>query len=858
MSKIGRMDNTHYAQQRNDMAKLQFIKGAPLRDPSYFVGPVAWWADSLTCGGVERQIVAAGREFKKKGFPITLLCRTASAEGGNDFFLQEAQACCKSVVPFSPDMLDGEIFLKARGIMEAFIEGASLVFRDSVAAYAAWLLQVRPRLLQIWNADHLVPLLAAIIAGVPRIIIAGQSLSPAQRAPYGFESVDEDMAFVILSNALRLTDVVMTNNSRAGCEAYEAWLGFRPRAVALTPNIFDMDEWKQPSEARIQGLRNALGIPAQARVLGGLFRFVSIKDPWLWVNTAIRACTIHKDLYAVVGGHGPELDPIRESLSHTPVASRILFPGSIKDVPAFLSLCSVFLHTSYVEGLPNALLEAHASEVPVVTTRCGGAADVVEHGKSGFVVDSHDDVLLARYVKHLLDHDDAARQAGKIGKERVARLFSPRRGVNALLRVYAGLLPGMPAGDLDHAKDTETLGHKEGSVTLEANSPDAESPLVSIVVPIAGSADGLEATVTSILDQRYGKYELIIVHDGQDSCLQKRLTCAAGRYVLIEGGNGLAESLNIAFAGAGGDFFTWVLPGNILLPDFCGTLAAALRAFPQASLASAAFARVNSEGFVTERFTGTVYREDMLCGTGEVAAFMYRKKAAQQAGNYDPLLAGAEAWDMWLRLEETGASVHVPRVLGRCSRLYGAEAPASGATPDKARMRAAFRAWQRLKAQGGVASLYPQIEHCHDRNQAIFDANLALGIKMLGAQSVLKAAAVSHLEIAHALFPDNIAALGNYAIALAWHGRFNEADTLFRHGAQFMPEQFAKLQEHCNRQRRLAGTLEFFCEPLAGAYGAGELMRRMHKERLVFGGTSVKMFPATSCGLEEGPCSFPS
>jgi len=133
-----------------------------------------------------------------------------------------------------------------------------------------------------------------------------------------------------------------------------------------------------------------------------------------------------------------------------------------------------------------------------------------------------------------------------------------------------------------------------------------------------------------------------------------------------------------------------------------------------------------------------------------------------------------------------------PRVLGRCSRLYGAEAPASGATPDKARMRAAFRAWQRLKAQGGVASLYPQIEHCHDRNQAIFDANLALGIKMLGAQSVLKAAAVSHLEIAHALFPDNIAALGNYAIALAWHGRFNEADTLFRHGAQFMPEQFAQ------------------------------------------------------------------
>ena len=75
------------------MTKSQFIAGAPMRPPSHFTGPVAWWSDSLTCGGIERQVVASARFFQQQGKNITLLCRSISHSGGNDFFLQEAQAC---------------------------------------------------------------------------------------------------------------------------------------------------------------------------------------------------------------------------------------------------------------------------------------------------------------------------------------------------------------------------------------------------------------------------------------------------------------------------------------------------------------------------------------------------------------------------------------------------------------------------------------------------------------------------------------------------------------------------------------------------------------------------------------------
>jgi glycosyltransferase involved in cell wall biosynthesis len=241
---------------------------------------------------------------------------------------------------------------------------------------------------------------------------------------------------------MRLPGVVMTNNSRAGCADYAAWLGLPPGRIILTPNLFDMRTWESPTEERVAALRQELGLPANGPVLGGLFRFARIKDPELWVSAAARACADNPSLHAVAGGNGPERDALRSLIAASPFAERILFPGEIRDVPAFMSLCSVFLHTAHVEGLPNVLLEAQACEVPVVTTRCGGAVDVVEHGRSGFVVDERDDLALARHVAYLLKRPEWAKTAGRKGRELVARNFSPERSMDLLGRAYEELCAG--------------------------------------------------------------------------------------------------------------------------------------------------------------------------------------------------------------------------------------------------------------------------------------------------------------------------------------------------------------------------------------------------------------------------------
>lgn len=805
-----------------------FIKGAPLRKPEYFIGPVAWWTGSLTCGGVERQIMATARAFKENGHPIVLLCRTLSAAGSNDFFLTEAKACCKAVLEFSLDKINMEDFMAARQIMKAAFDSPPPVFRDSVAAYAAWFLRVRPRVLQVWNADHIEPLLAAVIAGVPNIVIAGQSLSPAQRAPYGFESVDENMAFVLLGNIMRMPGVLMTNNSRAGCAAYEGWMGLAPGTVMLTPNIFDMSQWPRPDTHRVQALRQAIGLPEHARLLGGLFRFVSIKDPELWVCTAMRACALHEDLYAVVGGNGPALADIKEAVGRSPYADRILFPGSIKDVPAFLSLCSVFLHTAHVEGLPNVLVEALAYEVPVVTTRCGGAADVVTHGQSGFVVDERDDAALAKHVDYVLKHADFAQKAGKAGRDHVERSFSPERGMEMLHRVYERI-EGTPA-------PVETKRNGTASCS-SVEMGEAVAPLVSVVLPTYNHLAFLPQAVNSVLAQDYENFELIIVDDGStdgtaaylDSIISSRIRVLSGQNTR------LPTALNRGFAVSRGEYLTWTSADNICMPHFCSVLSSALSKFPRSGFVSASFLRIGNAGQIIDRLSGEAFLDNILCCNSGIAAFMYRKSVAVQAGEYNPDLEGAEDWDMWLRILEVAPSVHVPEALYQYRWHDDSMRVKLSNKVLEASTRVAFRALQRLEQRGGVYAIFPQIDRCRDQELALFHANLVLGSRMIESGSFLKGAAAGYLEAAHRLHPDDLTAMGNYAVALAWQGKYEMASELLQRGKPRAPEAFNMLRESCVSQRKHVGTYKFHCPTLpTPGPETSELLQYVSGERSIF------------------------
>ncbi len=185
-------------------------------------------------------------------------------------------------------------------------------------------------------------------------------------------------------------------------------------------------------------MRRDLGIPEDSPVIGGLFRFSSIKDPDLWVAGAGQALLRNLRAYAVLGGDGPLRKPLMAAIADSPLAGRMLCPGVIRDAAAFYALCSVFLLTSHVEGLPNVALEAQYFGLPVVSTLCGGIADVVIDGKTGLISPERTPEHLAARLTFVLKNPVWAATAGRLGREHVCSVFSAEEAAKSFLRIGRG------------------------------------------------------------------------------------------------------------------------------------------------------------------------------------------------------------------------------------------------------------------------------------------------------------------------------------------------------------------------------------------------------------------------------------
>ncbi|NEQ85327.1 MAG: glycosyltransferase family 4 protein, partial [Moorea sp. SIO2I5] len=107
------------------------------------------------------------------------------------------------------------------------------------------------------------------------------------------------------------------------------------------------------------------------------------------------------------------------------IAKQVCFLGMRKDIPDLLAAADGFVLSSAWEGMPNVVMEALASSTPVVATDVGGVRELVEDGKSGFVVPPRDSSALSKAMKTLIESSEQQRQQmGKIGFYHIKSQYS--------------------------------------------------------------------------------------------------------------------------------------------------------------------------------------------------------------------------------------------------------------------------------------------------------------------------------------------------------------------------------------------------------------------------------------------------
>ncbi len=198
----------------------------------------------------------------------------------------------------------------------------------------------------------------------------------------------------------------------------------------VIPNGIRLERFR-PDDAVRAATRAALGIPADAWVVGTIGRVDENKNQPLLVRAV--APLLGDRGHVVIVGDGPARPALDAALA--PLGDRGHALGRRMDVDRLLPAFDVFALSSISEGLPLVVPEAMAAGLPIVSTRVGGLADVVDDGVTGLLCPV-DEAALRACLAELGADRARARQMGARGREVALSRYSAERMLDDYLALY--------------------------------------------------------------------------------------------------------------------------------------------------------------------------------------------------------------------------------------------------------------------------------------------------------------------------------------------------------------------------------------------------------------------------------------
>ena len=201
-----------------------------------------------------------------------------------------------------------------------------------------------------------------------------------------------------------------------------------------------------PKVEIISKLKDEFGIKNEEKVILTVARIVRRKGH----DSVIKALPqIVKDFpkikYLIVG-EGEYKGTVETLVEKLGLRDKVIFAGEIphEDIIHFYDLCDVFVMpnraiSGKIEGLPNSLLEAAARGKPIVAGANFGSLEVVDEGKTGYLVDPDNLDQIRRAILDLIKNKEKSLVFGRNGREKVQNQFTEERMIKEFLRVLESL-----------------------------------------------------------------------------------------------------------------------------------------------------------------------------------------------------------------------------------------------------------------------------------------------------------------------------------------------------------------------------------------------------------------------------------
>lgn len=179
---------------------------------------------------------------------------------------------------------------------------------------------------------------------------------------------------------------------------------------------------------RVPGTRSALGIPADAEVIGFAGQLVDHKGVQEFLAASALLVFTRPNLYLlVVGGLGASDYYEAELLGaarRLNIEKRVIFTGHQSDMPRYLVEMDILLVPSWREPFGMVVVEGMATGVPVIGSTTGGIPEIIRDGVDGLLVRPRDVATSAAAAGDLLDNPERRARLSREGAARAREVFT--------------------------------------------------------------------------------------------------------------------------------------------------------------------------------------------------------------------------------------------------------------------------------------------------------------------------------------------------------------------------------------------------------------------------------------------------
>jgi glycosyltransferase involved in cell wall biosynthesis len=228
-------------------------------------------------------------------------------------------------------------------------------------------------------------------------------------------------------------------NSQAAITALKQTAGFAEQSTHVVSNFVDFARF-DPTLYDRQKTRDTFGITADKKVVGFLGRLDTCKGVDLLINAAARLFKKNPQYHFIIVGHGAQRNSLEQLALQLGLKENVTFTGLCKKPAEAISAFDIAVVPSRREAFGIAAIEFMRMKIPVIASPVGGLLEVVQHNKTGILLENLSADNIAQAVSSLMQ-DNSLRESLVKNAEIISRKFDGAEQLKQITDIYEKLCP---------------------------------------------------------------------------------------------------------------------------------------------------------------------------------------------------------------------------------------------------------------------------------------------------------------------------------------------------------------------------------------------------------------------------------